>query len=334
MADQKTTTNQNSLFVIIGVAVVLALVPLVTQEAYLLHICILALLFGALASSWNLINGYAGIFTFGHQAFFGLGAYGSALMSMKLGLSPWVTMWVAGVMSAVLGLVISLPVLRIRSIPHIAIVTLAFAEIVRIVCSNLTNFTRGELGLWGIPPYTSFSLPFIGDVTFDAAHKVAYFYVVILLWLLVVGATYSILRNRFGFGLRAIRDSQIAAESLGVHLTYYKTLVFGFSSFLAGILGAFYAHYVLILTPSSALGIDIMIQIVAMTLIGGIGRLLGPTIGAFILTFGLEWLRGFGEYRLLIYGVLLVLIVMFLPKGLASMRLGFLRTRAAKKLPT
>lgn len=317
----------NNPYILIGMTVLLCIVPFFTQEAYFLHICILALLFGALASSWNLINGYAGIFTFGHQAFFGLGAYGSALMSMKLGLSPWVTMWIAGVMSAALGCFISMPVLRIRSVPHIAIMTLAFAEIVRIVCSNLTDFTRGELGLWGIPPFTSFSLPIIGPVTFDAAHKVAYFYVIVFLWFLIVGLTYWLLRNRFGFGLRAIRDSQIAAESLGLNLTRYKTLVFALSSMLAGVLGAFYAHYVLILTPSSALGIDIMIQIVAMTLIGGIGRLLGPTIGAFILTFGLEGLRGFGEYRMLIYGVLLVAIVMFLPKGLASMRLAFLTRR-------
>lgn len=317
----------NNLAILIGITVLLCVVPLVTQEAYFLHICILALLFGALASSWNLINGYAGIFTFGHQAFFGLGAYGSALMSMKLGLSPWLTMWIAGVISAALGCFISMPVLRIRSVPHIAIMTLAFAEIVRIVCSNLTNFTRGELGLWGIPPFTSFSLPIVGPVTFDAAHKVAYFYVIVLLWLLIVGLTYWLLRNRFGYGLRAIRDSQIAAESLGLNLTRYKTLVFALSSMLAGVLGAFYAHYVLILTPSSALGIDIMIQIVAMTLIGGIGRLLGPTIGAFILTFGLEGLRGFGEYRMLIYGVLLVAIVMFLPKGLASMRFAVFNRR-------
>lgn len=318
-----TPTNNkplNNPAILISITVLLCIVPLFTQEAYFLHICILALLFGALASSWNLINGYAGIFTFGHQAFFGLGAYGSALMSMKLGLSPWLTMWIAGVMSAALGCFISMPVLRIRSVPHIAIMTLAFAEIVRIVCSNLTDFTRGELGLWGIPPFTSFTLPLIGPVTFDAAHKLGYFYVIVLLWLLIVGLTYWLLRNRFGFGLRAIRDSQIAAESLGLNLTRYKTLVFALSSMLAGVLGAFYAHYVLILTPSSALGIDIMIQIVAMTLIGGIGRLLGPTIGAFILTFGLEGLRGFGEYRMLIYGVLLVAIVMFLPKGLASMR--------------
>jgi len=317
----------NNPAILIGLTVLLCVVPLVTQDAYFLHICILALLFGALASSWNLINGYAGIFTFGHQAFFGLGAYGSALMSMKLGLSPWLTMWIAGVLSAALGCFISMPVLRIRSVPHIAIMTLAFAEIVRIVCSNLTDFTRGELGLWGIPPFTSFTLPLIGPVAFDAAHKLGYFYVIVFLWLLIVGLTYWLLRNRFGFGLRAIRDSQIAAESLGLNLTRYKTLVFALSSMLAGVLGAFYAHYVLILTPSSALGIDIMIQIVAMTLIGGIGRLLGPTIGAFILTFGLEGLRGFGEYRMLIYGVLLVAIVMFLPKGLASMRFAVFNRR-------
>src|ERR1700754_793332 len=131
-----TTPNNNKPLnnpaVLIGITALLCIVPLVTQEAYFLHICILALLFGALASSWNLINGYAGIFTFGHQAFFGLGAYGSALMSMKLGLSPWLTMWIAGVLSAALGCFISMPVLRIRSVPHIAIMTLAFAEIVRI----------------------------------------------------------------------------------------------------------------------------------------------------------------------------------------------------------
>lgn len=145
-----------------------------------------------------------------------------------------------------------------------------------------------------------------------------------VLWLLVIGSIQRILHSGFGFGLRAIRDSGIAAESLGVNLTRSKTMVFALSALLAGVLGAFYAHYVLILTPSSAVGIDIMTQILAMTLIGGIGRLFGPTIGAFILTFGLEWTREFGEYRLLIYGILLVVIVMFLPKGIAGMRLGVL----------
>jgi branched-chain amino acid transport system permease protein len=305
-------------------AAFLLVVPALTSEPYLLHIFILALLFGALASSWNLINGYAGIFTFGHQAFFGLGAYGSALMSMHFGVTPWLTMWVAGILAGLLGFLVSLPVLRIRSIPHIAIVTLALAEIVRIICSNLTTITRGELGLASIPPLTSFPLPFGGEAIFDAAHKVAYYYAVLVLWSLVIGSTYWILQSRFGFGLRAIRDSEIAAESLGVNLTRCKILVFALSSLLAGVLGAFYSHYVLILTPSSAIGIDIMIQILAMTLIGGIGRLFGPSIGAFVLTFGLEWLREFGEYRLLIYGVLLVVIVMFLPKGLAGMRVGVL----------
>jgi branched-chain amino acid transport system permease protein len=321
---KSNTRSRGAGLALLAVALLLA-VPALTSDPYLLHIFILALLFGALASSWNLINGYAGIFTFGHQAFFGLGAYGSALLSMQFGISPWLTMWGAGVLAALLGLLVSLPVLRIRSLPHIAIVTLALAEIVRIVCANLTSITRGELGLASIPPLTSFPLPFGGEAIFDAAHKVAYYLTVLALWLLVIGSTWWILHSRFGFGLRAIRDSEIAAESLGVNLTRSKTLVFAISALLAGVLGAFYAHYVLILTPSSAIGIDIMIQILAMTLIGGIGRLFGPTIGAFILTFGLEWLREFGEYRLLIYGVLLVVIVMFLPRGIAGMRPGVLR---------
>jgi ABC-type branched-chain amino acid transport system, permease component len=306
---------------IILIGVLFALVPILSGDTYLLHICILVLMFGALASSWNLINGYAGIFSFGHQAFFGAGAYASSLLALNFNISPWLTIWLAGFLTALLGIVVSLPVMRIRSVPHIAIVTLAFAEIVRITCSNLTGITRGELGL-NTPALPGFSLPLVGDITFTAAHKTGYLYVILMLWLFVMLVTWSLLRSRFGYGIRAIRSSQIAAESLGVSLVWHKTAIFALSSFLAGIIGAFYGHYILVLTPASALGMDIMVQVIAITLIGGIGYLLGPTLGAVLLIFGLEYLRGLGGYQMLVYGALLLVIVMFLPGGLASLKPG------------
>lgn len=313
-----SASGQRDLAFFVVIIVILAAVPFVTSSNYALHIVILAFLFGALATSWNLMNGYTGIFTFGHQAFFGLGAYCSALLSMKLGISPWTSMWLAGCFAALLGCAVSMPVLKIRSVPHIAIVTLAFAEIARITCSNLTDLTRGELGLGGIPLLPSFDVPFGGRVQFDAADKTSYYYVFLLAWLATIVVTSVLLRSKVGFGLRAIRGSQLAAESVGVNLTLYKTLAFGISAFMAGTIGALYAHYVIVVTPSSVMGIDIMVQLVAITLVGGMGRLLGPTIGAFLLIISLELLRGVGEYRMLIYGAVLIAVTLFLPSGVAS----------------
>lgn len=302
---------------ILALFLIFALLPLVA-DTYLLHVLVLVLMFAALASSWNLINGYAGIFTFGHQAFFGIGAYGSSLIALNTGLSPWLTMLLAAACAAFAGLIVSLPVLRIRSVPHIAIVTLAFAEIARITCSNLTGITRGELGL-NTPALPGFSLPFLGRIPFDAAHKSGYFYVMLLIWLMVLLTSWALLRSRFGYGIRAMRSAQTAAESIGISLVWHKTAIFALSSFLAGLIGAFYGHFILVLTPASAFGMDIMVQIIAITLVGGIGRLLGPTIGAILLVFGLETLRGLGDYQMLSYGALLLTIVLFMPGGIASL---------------
>ncbi|MDA3921719.1 MAG: branched-chain amino acid ABC transporter permease [Salinisphaera sp.] len=301
------------------VLVGLAAVPLVVGNPYLLHLFIMSMVFALLALSWNLINGYGGIFTFGHQAFFGLGAYTSALLAIHSGLSPWVTMWGGGVVAAAAGILIGLPVLRIRSVAHVAIVTLAFAEIVKLIVSNLTDLTRGTLGLSGIPPFTAFSITGLGEVSFGAGDGASYYYLAwALLSVTLVGLAWLV-NSRTGLALKAIRDSEQAADSLGIRLVRYKMLAFVVSSFIAGVTGAFYAHYLHILTPESAIGIHIMITILVITLIGGIGTVLGPVAGAFLVTFGLEELRVLGDYRLMIYGALLVIFVIFLPRGLARL---------------
>ena len=147
--------------------IVLLILPVFIQDPYIMNIVILSLLFAVLACSWNLICGYTGIFTFGHQAFFGIGAYVSALLSMKVGLSPWLGLLAGGLGAAVIGLGIGLPCLRLRVAPYIAITTLAFSEIARIVCMNLVGLTRGELGLWGIPEFPDIPLGSGWVVTFS-----------------------------------------------------------------------------------------------------------------------------------------------------------------------
>ena len=310
------------------VVVVMAVLPLVTRNSYLLHVLILAMIYGIFASAWNLVTGFAGLKTFGHHAFFGIGAYTSALISINAGLSPWLTIWIAALVATVFGLFIGLPILRINSMPHVAIVTLGFAEIVRIVISNLGSITRGEMGLWGIPPFEGFTLPLVGKVVFTPADKVPYYYLILALLVASVAVIALLMRSKTGLAMIAMRDAEEAAESLGVNLTKQKLLVFGVSAFLVGVAGAFYAHYITILTPTAAVGIDLMILIIAMAMVGGLSTLSGPIIGALILTCAIELMRDLDDYRLLVYGAMIILIVMFLPKGLVT--LGPMLTRRLK----
>lgn len=295
------------------------LVPIASRDPYLLHVLILAMIFGIFASAWNLVTGFAGLKTFGHHAFFGIGAYSSALVSINFGLSPWLTIWLAGLVAVVFGLFIGLPILRIRSMPHVAIVTLGFAEIVRIIISNLQNITRGEMGLWGIPPFEGFTLPGFGEVAFTPAEKLPFYYLALALLVLSTAGVSFMMRSKTGLAMIAMRDAEDAAESLGVNLTRQKLTVFAVSSFMVGIAGAFYAHYIAILTPTAAVGVDLMILVIAMVLVGGLGTLSGPLIGALILTVAIELLRDLEDYRLLVYGAIIILIVMFLPKGLVTL---------------
>jgi branched-chain amino acid transport system permease protein len=301
-----------------AMVVILLILPVFIQDPYIMNIVILSLLFGVLACSWNLICGYTGIFTFGHQAFFGIGAYVSALLSMKLNLSPWVGLMAGGIAASLIGFIIGLPCLRLRAAPYIAITTLAFSEIARIICMNLVGLTRGELGLWGIPAFPDISL-FSGiEISFAGGDRTGYYYIILVIFLATIGLIAWMMRSYIGLAFRAIRDEQDAALSLGIDTTYYKLLSFITSSFLAGVAGSFYAHYILILTPTSVFSVGVMIEIIAVTLVGGLGTFWGPVIGAFSLTVLLEYLRAFGEYRFMIYGAMLVATIMFMPKGVSS----------------
>jgi len=299
-------------------ALLLALFPLGVDDPYILNVLVISMISAVLTASWNLICGYTGIFTFGHQAFFCIGAYASALLAIEAGLSPWLGLLVGGGLAAVLSFLIGLPCLRLRAAPYIAIMTLAFSEIVRISCMNLVGLTRGEMGLWGIPNFPNIVLPAIGTVSFGGGSRVPSYYLMLAIFAITMGVLYFIVRSPAGLAFRSLRDSQEAAESLGVHVTYYKLLAFVISAFFAGMIGSFYAHYILILTPTSVFSIGTMVEIMAMALIGGLGTFLGPVVAAFGLTVGLEYLRFLGDYRFITYGIVLVVVVLFLSEGLGK----------------
>jgi branched-chain amino acid transport system permease protein len=309
-----TTKNK----AIAAMVVLLLVFPVFVEDPYIMNIVILSLLFAVLACSWNLICGYTGIFTFGHQAFFGIGAYVSALLAMKAGLSPWLGLLAGGIAAGLIGLLIGLPCLRLRAAPYIAITTLAFSEIARIVCMNLVGLTRGELGLWGIPEFPEIPLPGGWVINFAGGERTGYYYVLLIIFFFTLGVIGWMMRSYIGLAFRAVRDEQDAALSLGVDTTRFKLLAFIASSFFAGVAGAFYAHYILILTPTSVMSVGVMTEIIAVTLVGGLGTFWGPVIGAFSLTALLEYLREFGEYRFMIYGAMLVATIMFMPKGVWS----------------
>lgn len=303
---------KNRMFLVIFL-LVLIMLPVLTKEPYIIHIIILCLMFSVLAGSWNLLMGYTGIFSIGLQTSFGIGAYVSALLAMRLDISPWLGLFIGGAVASVIGAIFVIPCLKLRAAPYVAIATLCMAEMCRIFVQNSVDLTRGEMGLWGIPEF-----PPIGAISFLVS-RIPYYYLILGLAILIFGIIYWLLNSSVGIALQAIRESQDAAESLGINITNIKILVFIMSSFFAGIMGSFYAHYILILTPTSVMSSVLMWEIIVIVFIGGVGTFYGPILGAFFITISMELLRTIGdEYRLISYGILLVLVIMFLPKGISS----------------
>jgi branched-chain amino acid transport system permease protein len=298
-----------------GVFAVLALLPVVVRNDYYVGVLIICLIYATLASSWNLMVGYAGILSFGHQAFYGLGAYFSALITMKCNLSPWLGLPLGGLFAGLLSLAIGFPCLRLRIAPYVAIATLAFSEILLAICKNWVSLTRGEMGLWGIRPFQDFSLLGYGPVVFSGGAKLPFYYLMLGIFIVTMLFIHFQMSSKAGLALKSIREDQEAAASLGVDITRYKLTAFLTGSFFAGVTGSFYAHYVSILAPDAVFGIGEMVEIVAITLIGGIGTFFGPTLGSFVLVIGLELLRGLSDYRLMIYGALLVILIIVMPHG-------------------
>jgi len=296
-------------------AFVLAAVPIFSRDQYLLSVLILCLMYGTLASSWDLLEGYLGQVNFGYAGFFGVGAYASALLAMRAGVSPWLCILFGGAFTALIGLGVGFPCLRL-SAGYVAIVTLAFGEIARLIITRWVDLTRGVMALWGIPPFPDI---LIGGFRVDMSgvDRTPYYYVILVIMLVSLVFMRKLVDSRTGLLFLAIREDKDLAEGLGVDTVRHKLLGFGISSFIAGLVGGFFAHYTNTLAPE-LLGIAITVQIAAMAVVGGRASLFGPLLGAFLLVSSEEVLRSVFEYRLIIYGLLIIFFLTFFPEGLAG----------------
>ena len=304
---------------VVAVAAAVALLTARYFNPYWLHVAIIAMYYAILAASWSLLAGYVGLFSLSHTAFASIGGYTSALLVKWYGIPVVLGMGAGVLMCGALGAAIGWVCLRMSG-PYLAIFTLGFSEIVRIVISSEDDVTAGMAGLHTAPLFAS-------------ATRLPYFYAafaLLALSLLLMGLLVS---SRWGLFLRAIREDEQAAAASGVAVARFRILAFAIASGFAGLAGGFYAHYIGIMTPSVG-DLDEMAKLVVMTVIGGMERLPTAVGGAFAIEALLELLRSYGQWRLPLFGVLLLLTMRFARNGLLTplwrelVRLGEARVNA------
>jgi len=289
-------------FVLAWVLAVL-LLPLVWPDPYILRIVTLTCLFAIFAASWDLLAGYAGQVSFGHALFFGAGAYTSGLASLKLGWSPWVTVWLGVAFAAVLGLVVGFLCLRLRG-AYLSLATLAFPLIATGLLFAFPGFSGGELGVSGLRSV--------------APTRIGNYYVAAIAMLAAVFGLWKLADSKFGLVLHAIRDDEVAARASGINTPRYKLVVFAISAAVAGLAGALFAHYIRVAGPS-ALEVALSFQVVIWGVFGGVATIYGPVAAVFILYPLTEWLgsfKAFGELRLLAFAVIVLAVLLFMPRGI------------------
>jgi branched-chain amino acid transport system permease protein len=330
---------------LLAVVLALALLPAFVRKPYVLHMGVILFLAILQGQAWNIVGGYAGQYSVGHAAYFGVGAYATVMLLEQGGVAPWWGLGAAMAVAVVLSLVIGSVTFRLRG-PYFVLASISVAEIIRLAALHFRGFTRGAEGfvVSGVPALNLFG----AEITFLS--KRPFYFVTLALAVLSVAVSWSVRRSKLGYYLLAIREDQDAAHSLGINLSLYKNVALAISAALTGLAGGVYAVFTRFIDPNIAFSLsDVSIQIVLICIIGGIGTIVGPVIGAFVLVPLSEVLRNprglvqvgllssgspaieFIEQHLsnahqLVYGVLVVLVILFAPDGV----LGVLRRIAAR----
>ena len=295
--------------------VLLAALPLVLTSPYLLHLLILSLLWVVLGQSWNLLGGYTGQVSFGHAAFFGVGAYTAGIL-VKSGFSPafaWSGLLLGALAAVVVAAVIGWICFRLRG-PYFALSMLALSEVLRLVAVNWKQATNGAEGILYIPAFTS---------------KAYYYWIVLAL----AGATFlavrTVMRSKLGFYFLAIREDQDCAESLGIDTAKFKLISLLISAFFTGAAGAFYMNYMGFIDPGIVFSVGgISVMMILVTMLGGVATLWGPAVGAVLYVLVSELFRVWvGSGHILFFGILIILIIIFFPQGIV----GTLKDRLARR---
>lgn len=320
----------------LAIVAIIALIPLFISNSYYIQVLIFIGIYIILTLSLNLLNGYVGLLSIGHAAFYGIGAYASAKLVMEAGVPFPLAMLGAGLIAGVFGYLIAKPTLRLSGI-YMTLATLGFNMIFFLIAQNWMSFTNGPLGIMDIPPPSIFG--------YVIESRTQYYYLICFLVLLTIGSMHRLMTCRFGRALVGIRENELAAEAVGVDTTRYKIQAFVLAAFYAGIAGSYYAHFVKYISPDSFYIYESFI-LLAMLAFGGQGNLIGPVAGAAILIVIPEMFRFLQEYRMLVYGSVLIIMMLVRRQGLLggknySLRLTWfdeqqktVYTRGDKFLPT
>ncbi|MGC2698218.1 MAG: branched-chain amino acid ABC transporter permease [Candidatus Angelobacter sp.] len=291
-------------WVLLIAVLVWARMPWFIRNNYQLQVLFRITLFAALGLAWNLVGGYAGQLSLGHVAFFGVGAYGLAIFT-GLSIPVWISLFLAATVATVFAAVIGIIAFRLRG-PYFTLATIAFGEVLRLAATNL-NTTGGAIGL---------TMPalFTGRTFWRQ-----YYLAAVALAAIAFLANFWVSRSRFGYYLMAIREDEETASAVGINTARCKLESLLMSAFLTALAGALYGSAFQFIVPDSALTLDISVQIAIITMLGGAGTLLGPVVGAVLLLGASELFKNqFQESHLLIYGVLIVVVVLFLPEGIVG----------------
>jgi len=305
----KKSATVKSILQIALVALLLAF-PLVGFRPYIYRVGVLCLIYAILAASLNLLSGVAGQISLGHIAYYAVGAYASALLALNYGVPHWLLMIASFAAAAVTGLLIGLPSLRLSG-GYLAITTLGFAEIIRLVMINWYGLTNGPLGLLNIPRPVYFG--------YVVKENRDYFYLALAVLLITVAVLRNLINSRFGRNLKALRDDEISAETCGINCYCHKVVACVIAAGFAGVAGSLYAHYFIFLEPGTFESGESTV-ILSMVVLGGMGSMWGAIAAAAILTFLPEALRVFSDYRMFAYGVLLVFMMLSKTVNWAGLR--------------
>lgn len=301
----KISPKNKAILLAVLVAALVA-VPFIITDKYILHIIIACFIYSCLALSLNLIIGLSGQFSLGHVTFYGLGAYITALLMMRLNMSFWLALLISAVCVGIVGCLLALPTLNLRG-DYIAVVTLGFGEVFRLILVNAIDVTRGPMGLPNIPK------PSIGSFVFDS--KIKFYFLGLVIMILVIIFMKRLTASGFGMAMLSMKEDEIAASAIGINPVKYKLWAFVIGAVIAGVMGSFYAVFMGFISPSSFQYSE-SISMVSMVVLGGLGGIPGSIIGAVVLTILPEALRTFSQYRMIIFGAAMVIMMIFKPNGL------------------
>jgi branched-chain amino acid transport system permease protein len=320
MALYTFTPRRDNAWIWLPILGVLLAFPVVMKNEYILNVGVLAGIYVILTMGLNITNGWTGLMSFGYAAFYGIGAYTAGILATRYAVPFWLTFPAAGVVAGLFGVAIALPTLRLKGI-FLALITIGFQEIVFLVTLNWTSLTRGPMGIPGIPP------PSLAGYTFSSNRD--FFYLILALNVVMIFVVSRIMGSRVGRTFIAIREDEVAAQAVGIPLFRTKVLSFVISTVMAGVVGAFFAHHAQFISADS-FRLDETFIVLTMLIVGGMGTLIGPIIGAVFLVIFPEAARFLSQYREIVYGAILVLVILFRPEGIAGIP-GIIHSPAHKK---